>query len=208
MFFGEFSFSLELTNFGRKYLKNGFVVMYLIVLFAERYTKMRPQCDEKITSGDISPCSFAVNPESLNARKYNFKVCSQYPEEEKKLAYALDKSLKLEENWCIKVDSCIWDFSIARRLRWRDKNHRIAAYTVKLQSLRADAMIYAKRAVDSATRLKDWTVVQVSKHFINCTEFKAADHLGDWIAHNPKGLSYFCGLTSCNLPCAHLLEFF
>lgn len=44
---------------------------------------------------------------SPNARKYDFKVCEQYREEEEELVSALDKSLKLEENWCMKVELCI-----------------------------------------------------------------------------------------------------
>ena len=85
------------------------------------------------------------------------------------------------------MDFCIWD------------NQRIAAYKRKLQLLQADAVIYVKRAVESATRLKNWVVVRGPEHFICHTKFKAMDLLGDWIAYNPKGLSYFYDLTSCDL---------
>ena len=157
-------------------------------------------CEEKIASRDIPPCLFVVYPESQNARKYNFKVCKQYREEEKKLACARVESLKLEASCSIKEDLCIWDLSIAWRLRWRDKNQRIASSTRKLWLLRDDSVIYTKRTVDSATRLNNQVFVRESEHFICHAKFKAVDHLSDWIAYNDEGLSYFCDLTSCDLP--------
>ena len=72
-------------------------------------------------------CLFVPYPESLEAWKYNFKVCERYCVEEEELAGALDNSCELNENWCIKVDSCIWDLLIARRLWWHDKSQKIIA---------------------------------------------------------------------------------
>ena len=55
--------------------------------------------------------------------------------------------------------SGIRDLSIAQRSRWRDKDQRIAAYTENVQALQESQVIYAKRAKDSVTRLKDWVVL-------------------------------------------------
>ena len=74
------------------------------------------------------------------------------------------------------MDSGIWDLAMVQRLRWRDKKQRITAYTEKVQLLRYDAVIYAKMTtVDSATRLKDWVVVQDSEHLVCRAKFDAAD---------------------------------
>ena len=69
---------------------------------------MRSWYEETIASEKMYPHLFVISLESPNARKYNFKVCKRYCEEEKKLANALDKYCKLNENWWIKLDSCIY----------------------------------------------------------------------------------------------------
>ena len=83
----------------------------------------------------------------------------------------------------------------------------IILYKIKLQKLHANVVIYTKRAKDSETRLKDHVIVLESEHNICHAKFKAADIFGYWIADNPKGLSYFYDLTSCDLQGAPILEF-
>ena len=78
---------------------------------------------------------YPESQESQEAQKYDFKVCEWYCVEEDELAGALDKSCELNENWCIKLDSCIWDLSIAWRSWWRDKYQHIVAYKMKLRKL-------------------------------------------------------------------------
>ena len=73
--------------------------------------------------------------------------------------------------------------------------------------LQAKVVIYMKRAKYSANRLKDWVVVQESEYLILHIESEAADLFSDWIVANPNGLSYFCNLSSCDLPWAALPEF-
>ena len=51
-------------------------------------------------------------------------------------------------------------------------------------------------------------LVQESKYFICPEKFKVANLLGDWIVYiNPEGLSYFCDLTSYDIPWALLPDF-
>ena len=46
-----------------------------------------------------------------------------------------------------------------------------------------------------------------SEHKIHHAKFDAADIFNYWIVENPRGLSFFCDLTSCDLPGALILEF-
>ena len=96
---------------------------------------MRAWCEEKIANGEIHACLFVVHLDSPIAQMYNFKACERDSEEEKKLACDHDTSLQEEETWGIKIDLGIRDLSIAQRLRWRDKNQRIVAYTKKVRAL-------------------------------------------------------------------------
>ena len=91
----------------------------------------------------------------------------------------LDKSHKLNENWCIKLGSCIWNLYITWRSLWHDKKQHIVLHKIKLQKLQANVVIYIKRVEDSATRLKDRVVVQDSKNYIHYAKFKAVDLFGD-----------------------------
>ena len=131
----------------------------MLDLYANQYTEVRSRWEEKIARGEIHPRLFVISPVSPNARKYNFKVCKRYQEEEKMFVNTLEKSLQLNENRCIKIDLCIWDLSIAQRFRWRNRNQCILLYKRKFQKLQATVMIYTKRADDSETRLKDCVVV-------------------------------------------------
>ena len=78
---------------------------------------------------------------------------------------------------------------------------------MKLQELHANVVICTKRAEDSETKLNFFVVVQESEHNICHAKFRAAGIFGYWIAENPKGLSYFCDLTSCDLLGASIPEF-
>ena len=118
----------------------------------------------------------------------------------KELANILDMSCELNKEWCIKLNSCIWDLSNAWGSQWRDKMQRIVLYKMKLQKLQENVVIYTKWAEDSAARLKDRVVVQESKHYICHAKFIAVNLYGDWMAANPEGLGYFCDLTACDLP--------
>ena len=138
---------------------------------------------------------------------YNFKVPNRYSEEEENIACAHDKPLKKEETWGIRLDSGILDLAITQRLQWCDKIQYIAAYTEKVQLLQEDAAIYEKRTVDSATRLKDWVVVQDPEHLICHTKFDTADQLSGWILYSPESLSYWCNLSGCDFLWAPLSEF-
>ena len=119
----------------------------------------------------------------------------------------LDKSRELNENWCIELDSCIWDLSIARKFWWHDKKQHIVLYKMKLRKLQANVVIYTKSAENSATRLKNWFIVRESEHFICYAKFEVVDLFDDWIVDNLEGLSYFCNFSSCDLLCALLPEF-
>ena len=70
----------------------------MLALHADQYVEVRSRSEEKIASGEIYPRLYVISQETLNARKNDFKVCKRYHEEEKKLANALKKSLKLNEN--------------------------------------------------------------------------------------------------------------
>ena len=104
-------------------------------MFGTRFTETQVRGKEKIDTGVVYPLVFVVSQDSTIAQMYNFKVCERNSEEEKKLACDHDTSLQEEETWGIKIDLGIRDLSIAQRLRWRDKNQRIVAYTKKVQAL-------------------------------------------------------------------------
>ena len=97
-------------------------VGFILDLYEERYAEERLRCEEKIASGVLPPCIFVPYPVSQEARKYDFKVCEWYCVEEEELADALNKSRGLNENWYVKLDSCICDLSIARRLGGATRN--------------------------------------------------------------------------------------
>lgn len=69
----------------------------------------------KVARGEIYIHPFIVFRQSLNAQKYDPKVCKRYWEDETKLAKNCVKRLNWNDNACIKMDGCIQDLLIAWR---------------------------------------------------------------------------------------------
>ena len=105
------------------------------------------------------------------------------------------------------MDLYIRDHSIAQRAGSCNKKKCITVYKEKVQALQDSAAVYVAKTDNSATQLRDWVHVQNVEHGIWYAKFKAADQLRDWMLENPKGLSYWCNLTRCDLPWAPLPVF-
>ena len=105
------------------------------------------------------------------------------------------------------MDLCIRDVLIAWRSRGRNRCLHIVLHKMDLQKFHTDVAIDTKRVKDFETRLNDHVVVQDSEHKIRHAKFSAEDILSCWIAENPGGLSFFCDLTSCDLPGVPIPEF-
>ena len=68
-----------------------------------------------------------------------------------------------------------------------------------MQVLQDSAAVYLAKTKSSVTQLRDQVLVQDAKHGMRNIKFHAADQLSDWMLYNPKGLSYWYDLTSCDL---------
>ena len=179
----------------------------MLDLCADQNAEARSRCEEKIASGVLPLCLFFLIQSHKKLGCMTSRFVLRIVWRRRNLLMPLIKIVSWMRIGSFRSDSCIWDISIAQRAWWRDKKQRIVSYKTKFRKLQANIVIFTKRTKDSATRLKDQIVVWESEHCICHTKFKSADLSGDWIVNNPEDLSYFCDLTSCDLPSAALLEF-